>query len=99
LRQSGIKVKTTVELPDDLARRVKAEAALRGRKLKDLVAEGLRLVLEAPQSAASPAKKRQPPTAYDLMKEGRGIVDSGIGDLASNPKHMKGFGRGARRHR
>jgi hypothetical protein len=92
-------VKTTVELPDDLARRIKAEAALRGRKLKDLIADGVRLVLEGPQAAASPAKKRQPPTAYDLMKEGRGIVDSGIGDLATNPKHMKGFGRGSRRHR
>ena len=92
-------MKTTVELPDDLARRIKAEAALRGRKLKDLVAEGLRLVLEAPESAGSPAKKRQPPTAYELMKDGRGIVDSGIGDLASNPKHMKGFGRASRRHR
>ncbi len=91
-------MKTTVELPDDLARRVKAAAALRGRKLKDLVAEGLRLVLEAPASAASPAKK-QPPTAYELMKDGRGIVDSGIGDLATNPRHMKGFGLASRRHR
>jgi len=91
-------VKTTVELPDDLARRIKAAAALRGRKLKDLVAEGLRLVLEAPESTASATKKRQP-TAYELMKDGRGIVDSGIGDLATNPRHMKGFGRASRRHR
>ena len=92
-------MKTTVELPDDLARRIKAAAALRGRKLKDLVAEGLRLVLAAPESAALLTKGRAPPTAYDLMKDGRGIVDSGIGDLATNPKHMKGFGRAARRHR
>ncbi len=91
-------MKTTVDLPDDLARRIKAEAALRGRKLKDLVAEGLRLVLEAPESAASPAKKRLP-TAYELMKDGSGIVDSGTGDLATNPKHMKGFGGASRRHR
>ncbi len=41
----------------------------------------------------------QPPTAYELMKGGRGIVDSGIGDLATNPKYMKGFGRASRRHR
>jgi hypothetical protein len=38
-------MKTTVEVSDDLYRRAKAEAALRGRKLKDLVEEGLRLVL------------------------------------------------------
>jgi hypothetical protein len=89
-------MKTTIELSDELFRKVKAEAALRGRKLKDLVAEGLRLVLEAPEPAASAAKKPPPPTAYELMKDGRGIVDSGIGDLATNPKHMKGFGRASR---
>jgi hypothetical protein len=42
-------MKTTVELPDTLYRQAKAEAALRGRKLKDMVEEGLRLVLEAPR--------------------------------------------------
>ena len=41
-------MKTTVELPDRLYRQAKAAAALRGRTLKDLVEEGLRLVLEAP---------------------------------------------------
>ena len=33
-------MKTTIELPDDLYRKAKAVAALNGRKLKDLVAEG-----------------------------------------------------------
>jgi hypothetical protein len=42
-------MKTTVEVSDDLYRRAKAEAALQGRKLKDLVEEGLRLVLEGPR--------------------------------------------------
>ena len=91
-------MKTTIELSDELFRKVKAEAALRGRKLKDLVAEGLRLVLEAPPSSTAKAKKRQP-TAYDLMKDGQGIVDSGLGDLATNPKHLRGFGRASRRDR
>ena len=44
--EMGRAMKTTVEVSDDLYRRAKAEAALRGRKLKDLVEEGLRLVLE-----------------------------------------------------
>jgi hypothetical protein len=52
-------MKTTVEVSDDLYRRAKAEAALRGRKIKDQVEEGLRLVLETPrktwgQSLAAP---------------------------------------------
>jgi hypothetical protein len=41
-------MKTTVELPDALYRQAKAEAALRGGKLKDLIEEGLRRVLDAP---------------------------------------------------
>ncbi len=83
-------MKTTVELPDDLYRRAKAEAALRGRKLRDLVEEGLRLVLEAPR------KSRRHPSLAGLMKRARGVVDSGVPDLASNPEHLAGFGRDAR---
>jgi len=31
-----------------------------------------------------------------LMKRARGIVNSGIPDLATNPKHLTGFGRKSR---
>ena len=34
-----------------------------------------------------------PPTAHDLMRDGCGIVSSGIGDLATDPKHLEGLGR------
>ena len=85
-------MKTTVELSDELFRRAKSEAALRGRKFKDLVEEGLRRVLESPDSLDSRTAKPEPPTAYELMKDGCGIVDSGMGDLASNQKHLAGFG-------
>ncbi len=81
-------MKTTVELSDDLYRRAKAEAALRGRRLKDLVEEGLRLVL---------ARGRKPrPTLAGLMKDARGVVNSGVPDLASNPERLEGFRRRAR---
>ena len=83
-------MKTTVEVTDDLYRRAKAEAALRGRKLKDLIEEGLRLVLEASR------KPRRQPSLAELMKRGRGVVDSGIPDLGSNPAHLAGLGRDAR---
>jgi predicted component of type VI protein secretion system len=83
-------MKTTVEVPDDLYRRAKAEAALRGRKLKDLVEEGLRLVLETPRNT------RRHPSLAGLMKRARGVVDSGVPDLGSNPEHLAGFGRDAR---
>jgi hypothetical protein len=86
-------MKTTVELSDELFRRAKSEAALRGRKFKDLVEEGLRRVLDTPESPDARGKSPELPTAYELMKDGCGIVNSGMGDLASNPKHLAGFGR------
>jgi len=49
-------MRTTVDIPDELFRRAKSEAALRGRKLRDLVEEGLRLVLE--KEPARRAKKK-----------------------------------------
>jgi hypothetical protein len=91
--EMGRAMKTTVEVSDDLYRRGKAEAALRGRKLKDLVEEGLRLVLEAPR------KSHRRRSLAALIKGARGAVDSGVADLASNPEYLTGFGRDARRHR
>jgi hypothetical protein len=82
-------MKTTVELPDPLYRQAKAAAALRGLRLKDLVEAGLRLVLETPSDA------RQRPDLSRLMQPARGVIESGMPDLASNPEHLKGFGRDA----
>jgi hypothetical protein len=84
-------MKTTVDIPDDLYRRAKAEAALRGRKFKELVEEGLRLALEAPRST-----RRRPLGLAGLMERARGVIDSGVPDLASNPDRLAGFGRDAR---
>lgn len=79
-------MKTTIELPDALYRKAKAMAAVNGRKLKDLVEEGLRLVLEAPR------KGRQRRSLAELMEPARGVIESGIPNLGSNPRHLKGFG-------
>jgi hypothetical protein len=81
-------MKTTVEVPDDLG--PPARAALRARKLKDLVGEGLWLVL------AWRATRRDPSLA-GLMKGARGMLDSGIPDIASNSEHLAGLGRDANR--
>jgi predicted component of type VI protein secretion system len=82
-------MKTTIDVPDELYRKAKAMAALSGRKLKDLVEEGLRLVLETPRN------RGQQRSLAELMKGARGVIDSGVSDRASNPKHLAGFGRDA----
>ena len=83
-------MKITVEVPDELYRRAKAEAALRGSKFRELVEEGLKLALERPR------KTRRPPGLSGLMKRACDVIDSGIPDLAANPEHLAGFGHDAR---
>jgi hypothetical protein len=80
-------MKIIFEVPDELYHRAKTEAALRGCKLKDLIEEGLRLALRTPRKARHGARLAR------LMKRARGMIDSGISDLASNPKHFGRFGR------
>jgi hypothetical protein len=91
-------MRTTIDLPDDLFRRAKSEAALRGRKLRDLVEEGLRAVVDNSPPEGAPGSKeiRLKPkkiTAHDLLKDL--IFDGADGptDLSTNPKYFDDFGR------
>jgi hypothetical protein len=59
-------MKTTIEIPDELFRQAKAKAALDGIKLKDLVAEGLRLVMAQPAR-----KKRLRRTKFPIIESKR----------------------------
>ena len=51
-------MKTTVEIPDDLYRQAKVQAAHENRKVKDLVSEGLRLVLGLTKKSPSKGTQR-----------------------------------------
>lgn len=66
---------------------------MHGRKLRELMEEGLRLVIESPRTLATR------PTLQELAKKACGVEDSGLPDLASNPKYLTGLSRRARRHR
>jgi hypothetical protein len=80
-------MRATIEIPEYLYRRAKAEAARRGRKLQDLIEEGLRLVLHA--QPKTPGRR----SLAELMERGRGIIDPGVPDLGSNPEHLEGLGK------
>ena len=88
-------MRTTVNIPDDLFRRAKSEAALRGRKLQDLFEEGLRAVVDTPPPEDKPglAAKPKKVTAHDLLKDLIFEDDDGPTDLASNSKYFEDFGR------
>ena len=79
----------TLELNDTLFARLLAASKARNVPPAELARETLERTLIAPaeQSGESVA------SAYDLMKNGFGCVDSGVNDLATNPKHMEGFGQ------
>jgi hypothetical protein len=59
------------------------------RKSKRMVEEGLRGVSRTSQK--SPRER----SLAELMKKAQGMIDSGVPDLATNPKYMKGFGKSA----
>ena len=43
--------------------------------------------------AEKPTESTTELSAYDLMKDDLGCVDSGLGDLSTNPKYLDGYGR------
>ena len=92
-------MRTTVDIPDGVFRRAKARAAMEGIKLKELITRFLENGLRQPISTrhnepVTDAGDEEPFTsAFDLMKDGCGILKSGVPDLASNPKHLEGLGR------
>ena len=85
-------MRTTVDLSDDLYRRAKAEAALRGRKFKDLVEEALRRLL-ASSASEGIGESVSEPSFHDLMRDCCGIATDTPEDYATNPKYIEGFGR------
>lgn len=65
-------MKTTLELPDELMRRIKLRAVHRNQKLKDAVAQLLEAGIAALPSAEPPAR---PPRPVRLRKHGPLTID------------------------
>jgi hypothetical protein len=65
-------MKTTLELPDELMRRVKLRAVHRNQKLKDAIAQLLELGMAAAPEAQAPVRAPKP---VRLRKRGRVTID------------------------
>ena len=59
-------MKTTLDIPEDVYRRAKMKAAAEGRKIKDVVTEGLLAVL---RGTAGPAEGSPVPSAFEAMQD------------------------------
>lgn len=63
-------MRTTLDLPDPIFRRLKAESALRGLKLKELVAELIRNGLKQQSSEGTPVRR----SALPAFRPATGVV-------------------------
>ena len=78
---------TTISLkvPDELLARMDAVASAKRTSRSALLREALEEKLEVVASKSAPS-------LYDRSADLCGKDHSGLGDLASNPKHLEGFG-------
>ncbi len=74
-------MKATIDFDDALYRRLKVEAARRGRSVRELVAEGIRQVLDGPAIPEAGGARRGSPETWRpawfgaLAKYGRAVDD------------------------
>ena len=68
-------MKATIELDDDLYRQLKATAALRGKKVRELVEEGVKMVLHSPTRSKKAATKATLPLVGSSRKKQLDIPD------------------------
>jgi predicted transcriptional regulator len=75
----------SLKIPDELVSRVDAAARSKRTTRSALLREALEEKLRA-------LDRKSPPSLFDQSADLCGIGESGTGDLASNPKHLEGFG-------
>lgn len=62
-------MKTTLEIPDDLYQRAKVHAALENRRVKDIVSEGLRLVLGRAETSPPALMRRMTQASLTVSED------------------------------
>jgi predicted DNA-binding protein len=76
----------TCKISEKLDAELEAAAEKRGITKSELVRESIERNLKMQQG-------KRKLTAFDVMKQGQGIVHGARPDLATNPDHLRGFGR------
>ena len=74
----------TVKVPEDLKIEVETVARFSGKSVSAIVRESLLRTVRKTGSRKS--------SLYERTKDLCGAGSSGLDDLSTNPKHMKGFG-------
>lgn len=75
----------SLKIPEELVSRMDAVARAKQTSRSALLREALEEKLKV-------ATRKAPLSLYEQSSDLCGMGSSGIGDLASNPKHMDGFG-------
>ena len=77
-------MKATIDLDDALYRRLKVEAARRGRTVRELVADGIRAVLDAPAPVEA-SSVSEPPSWYGTLSTyGKKVEDHSVEAIRSS---------------
>jgi len=78
----------TIKLPEELKEKLETQARMRGKSCSALVRDSLEKDL-----VISKKMRGKKPSLLDRLQDLAGKGDSGIADLATNPKHLKDFGQ------
>ncbi|MCW1924884.1 ribbon-helix-helix protein, CopG family [Luteolibacter arcticus] len=74
----------TCKIPKELDEQLAAAAGIRRVSKSAIVRQALEAALAAKKPAAA--------SLFEQMKDGLGCIDSGVSDLATNKKHLEGYG-------
>jgi hypothetical protein len=87
-------MRTTIDLPDPLFRQLKAQAALEGRKLKDLVTEYVARGVRGPITAAPGPEPRRSDPPILIPPTGQAIpllTNAELEELLQDDRDLKRF--------
>ena len=87
-------MKATIEIPDNLYRKVKAKSALQGRPIRAVAIELFDAWVNESQRP-----ERDELSVGELMADLCGTIDSGVTDLSTNPAYLEDLGRASVRDR